>query len=76
MLIRSLAVTLFVANAFADQHTLQFQTADSPQSFQQAATVIRSITEVPQAAVNAELKSLTVLGNADQIDAAAWIFKQ
>ena len=76
MFYRAALAALLVSTAFADNQVLQFQTASTQQSFQEIATVIRSITEVPEAMVNAEQKSLTIGGTPDQMAAAAWIFQQ
>ena len=76
MLYRVALAASLISTAFAENRVLQFQTASTQQSFNEIATVIRSITEVPEVMVNPEQKSLTLSGTPDQMAAASWIFQQ
>ena len=73
----SLTIAAFLASSALAQQTdrlLHFTATSSTQNFQEIATVIRSITDIPQANVDATEKSLSLQGTAGQIALAEWLF--
>jgi hypothetical protein len=72
-------VVLFATSTLAQQtegvdRVLHFTATGSPQNIEEIATVIRSITDIPQASVDTTEKSLTLHGTAGQIALAEWLF--
>jgi hypothetical protein len=73
----SLTVAAFLASSALAQQTdrlLHFTATSSTQDFQEIATVIRSITDIPQANVDTTEKSLSLQGTAGQVALAEWLF--
>src|ERR1700730_5287377 len=73
----SLTIGVFLAaSAFAQQtdRTLHFTATSSAQSFQQMATVIHAIAEIPQASVDTTERSLSLQGTSGQVALAEWMF--
>lgn len=80
---RFVHVTLLAAAAFAQQPadqmselTLQFRHTESTRAHQEMATVIRSITEIRQAAIDNARRSFAVRGTPEQIGVAEWLFNE
>jgi len=73
----SLTIAVFLASSALAQQTdrlLHFTATNSTQNFQEIATVIHAITEIPQANVDATEKSLSLQGTAGQVALAEWLF--
>ena len=73
----SLTILAFVASSALAQQTnrlLHFTSTSSAQNFQEIATVIHAITDIPQADVDATEKSLSLQGTSGQIALAEWLF--
>jgi hypothetical protein len=73
----SLTILAFVASSAPAQQTnrlLHFTSTSSAQNFQEIATVIHAITDIPQADVDATEKSLSLQGTAGQVALAEWLF--
>ncbi len=56
--------------------TFYFTQARTPQEFQEAATGIRSMTNIREAATDDALMSLTLHGPADQMALAQWLYSE
>ena len=56
--------------------TFYFTQAKTAQEFQEAATAIRSVTNIQQASTDDAQKSLTLQGTADQIVLAQWLYNE
>jgi hypothetical protein len=69
-------VTFFASFALAQQtnRLLHFTATNSAQNFQEIATVIHAITDIPQANIDATEKSLSLQGTSGQIALAEWLF--
>ncbi|MGD0298280.1 MAG: hypothetical protein ABSE86_14330 [Bryobacteraceae bacterium] len=67
---------LFASSALAQQtdRLLHFTATNSAQNFQEIATVVQAISEIPQANVDATEKSLSLQGTAGQVALAEWLF--
>src|SRR5271170_7617899 len=67
---------LFASSGVAQQidRMLHFTATSSVQDFQEIATVIRSITDIPQSSIDNTEKSLSLRGTAGQVALAEWLF--
>jgi hypothetical protein len=63
-----------LASAALGEQTLTFTRVQNPQDLQEITTAIRSIAGVSNARLNTEKKTLTIDGDANQIDLAGWLF--
>ena len=73
----SLTIAAFLASSALAQQTdrlLHFTATSSTQDFQEIATVIQAVTEIPKANVDATEKSLSLQGTAGQVALAEWLF--
>jgi len=75
-IVLGLAVVSAVASAQDLDRTFYLTHTDTVQQFQEVATVIRTIADIPQAAVNNDQKSVTVQATAAQIAMAEWLFNE
>ncbi len=75
-------ITLFASAAFGQQaepsldRVFSFTHTERAQHFQEIATTIRSIGGIRKLSVDAEEKTLSLSGTADQIALAEWLFRQ
>lgn len=73
----SLTIAVLVASSGVAQPTdrvLHFTATSSVQDYQEIATVIRSITDIPQSNVDSTEKSLSLRGTVGQVALAEWLF--
>ncbi len=73
----SLTVAVLYASSALAQPTnrlLHFTATSSPQNFQEIATVIHYITDIPQDDVDATEKFLSLQGTSSQVALAEWLF--
>jgi hypothetical protein len=56
--------------------TLQFKNNESMPAMKEMATVVRSLTEIRQANVDAEKQTFTLNASASELAAAEWLFNQ
>ena len=56
--------------------TYHFTTPQTAQSMQEAATILRTVAQIPQVSIDASNASLTFNGPADGVNLAAWILPQ
>ena len=73
----SVAIAVLLASAAPAQQTdrlLHFTATSSTENFQEIATAIHYVTDIPQANVDATEKSLSLRGTPGQIALAEWLF--
>lgn len=68
--------TLFAAATPAQEadRVLHFTATNSPQDFEEIATVIQATTNIPKVPVDTSEQSLTLHGTAEQVALAEWLF--
>ncbi len=71
---RLLIIVPILASAAFGQRTLSFTRVQNAQDLQEITTAIRSIAGLANARLDVEKKTLTIDGDANQIDLAGWLF--
>jgi hypothetical protein len=74
-----LTIVVSVSSALAQQATaidrvLHFTSTDSPKNLVEITTLIRSVTDIPQASLDSAEKALSLRGTGAQIALAEWLF--
>jgi len=72
----ALAFFLVSARAHAQTGAFHFTSPQTQQSMQEAATIIRTVADVPQVSIDTSQSTLTFEGPQTQIDMAEWILGQ
>ena len=67
-----LATAAFAQTTGADG-TFHFTSPQTPQSLQEAATILRTVADIPQVSIDASLATLTFHGPADKVALAQWM---
>jgi hypothetical protein len=67
-----LATAAFAQTAGVDG-TFHFTSPQTPQSLQEATTILRTVADIPQGSVDATLATLTIHGPADKVAAGQWM---
>ena len=72
-----LAGMTFATLAYAGvDGTYHFTSPQTPQSMQEAATIVRTVAQIPQVSIDASNASMTFNGPADAVNLAGWILPQ
>ena len=53
--------------------TFHFTSPQTPQSLQEAATIVRTVADIPQVSIDASSATLTFHGPADKVAAGEWM---
>jgi hypothetical protein len=60
----------------AVNRTFAFAHADTPQAWQEIATILRSVADIPQVSVDAPKRSLSLRASTEQVAVAEWLFHE
>jgi hypothetical protein len=71
-----LTLTALIAVSQSAERIFPFTQLQTPAQFAETATVIRSLGEIRDLTVDAAQKTMTVRGDATQVELAAWLFSR
>jgi hypothetical protein len=73
LIIGCLLASAALAQTSGVDGSFHFTSPQTPQSLQEAATILRTVADIPQVSVDASLVTIAFHGPSDQVAAAQWI---